>query len=156
VTACLTSLTTAVHTLCRSHTTLLHDQHTYAKPVTMSKRTQSKLSPFPISLRAVLTHDLEVGITGKYGTRYGASLRKGIKRMEISQHARYTCSFCGKNNVRRNAVGIWECKGSGCHKTVAGGAYTLSYVFQLTRGIDVANLALGPLPLPPCARLLAV
>ena len=33
---------------------------------------------------------------GKYGTRYGASLRKMVKKIEISQHAKYTCSFCGK------------------------------------------------------------
>jgi len=32
----------------------------------------------------------KVGIVGKYGTRYGASLRKLIKRMEISQHKKYT------------------------------------------------------------------
>jgi len=38
----------------------------------------------------------KVGITGKYGTRYGASLRKDIKKMEITQHGKYTCSFCGK------------------------------------------------------------
>ena len=30
-------------------------------------------------------------ITGKYGVRYGASLRKQIKKIEISQHAKYTC-----------------------------------------------------------------
>ena len=29
-------------------------------------------------------------MTGKYGTRYGASLRKQVKKMEITQHARYT------------------------------------------------------------------
>jgi hypothetical protein len=65
----------------------------------------------------------KVGVTGKYGTvgsrsrwfqnswlppasnrlirdivlqRYGASLRKQIKKMEVTQHARYTCTFCGK------------------------------------------------------------
>ena len=38
----------------------------------------------------------KVGIMGKYGTRYGASLRKMVKKIEISQHAKYTCSFCGK------------------------------------------------------------
>ncbi|KAL4916591.1 ribosomal L37ae protein family-domain-containing protein [Aspergillus aurantiobrunneus] len=66
----------------------------------------------------------KVGITGKYGTRYGASLRKQVKKMEVSQHARYICTFCGKNTVKRQAVGIWECKG--CKKTVAGGAYAVS------------------------------
>ena len=34
---------------------------------------------------------LQVHITGKYGVRYGASLRKQIKKIEISQHAKYTC-----------------------------------------------------------------
>lgn len=38
----------------------------------------------------------KVGIVGKYGTRYGASLRKVIKKMEVSQHSRFFCNFCGK------------------------------------------------------------
>lgn len=41
-------------------------------------------------------HTKKVGVVGKYGTRYGASLRKLVKKMEISQHAKYTCMFCGK------------------------------------------------------------
>jgi large subunit ribosomal protein L37Ae len=58
--------------------------------------------------------------------RYGASLRKMVKKMETSQHAKYTCAFCGKDTVKRQAVGIWNCKS--CKKTTAGGAYTVSYV----------------------------
>lgn len=46
--------------------------------------------------------------------------------MEISQHAKYSCTFCGKVTVKRQAVGIWTCKA--CKKTVAGGAYVVSYV----------------------------
>ncbi|CEP03007.1 60S ribosomal protein L37a [Plasmodiophora brassicae] len=72
----------------------------------------------------------KVGITGKYGTRYGASLRKQIKKIEVSQHARYTCSFCGKDTVKRAAVGIWNC--GGCRKVLAGGAYTVSTSTALT------------------------
>ena len=30
----------------------------------------------------------KVGIVGKYGTRFGASLRKIVKKIEISQHAK--------------------------------------------------------------------
>ncbi|KAL2886531.1 60S ribosomal protein L43 [Ceratocystis lukuohia] len=71
----------------------------------------------------------KVGVTGKYGTRYGSSLRKVAKKAEISQHARYTCAFCGKDNVKRHSVGIWNCKS--CNKTLAGGAYTLAYVLSL-------------------------
>ena len=43
----------------------------------------------------------KVGITGKYATRYGASLRKTVKKMEVSQHATYTCPFCGKDALKR-------------------------------------------------------
>eukprot|EP00727_Mastigamoeba_balamuthi_P010976 m51a1_g6500 putative 60S ribosomal protein L43e (93) ;mRNA; r:206511-207229 len=66
----------------------------------------------------------KVGIVGKYGTRYGAALRKQIKKIEISQHSRYTCPFCGKDAVKRSVVGIWSC--SSCRKTMAGGAYVMS------------------------------
>ncbi|KAG0414274.1 hypothetical protein HPB47_008555 [Ixodes persulcatus] len=63
----------------------------------------------------------KVGIVGKYGTRYGASLRKMAKKIEITQHAKYTCTFCGKETMKRTCVGIWKCRS--CAKTVAGGAY---------------------------------
>ena len=66
----------------------------------------------------------QVGVVGKYGTRYGASLRKIIKKVEITQHAKYTCAFCGKDSVKRSVVGIWTCRA--CKKQVAGGAYSLS------------------------------
>uniref|UniRef100_A0A2K5CWZ9 Ribosomal protein L37a n=1 Tax=Aotus nancymaae TaxID=37293 RepID=A0A2K5CWZ9_AOTNA len=64
----------------------------------------------------------KVGIVGKYGTHYGASLWKMVKKIEISQHLKYTCSFCGKTKMKRRAVGIWHCGSS--MKTVAGGAWT--------------------------------
>ncbi|OEL18674.1 60S ribosomal protein L37a-2 [Dichanthelium oligosanthes] len=70
----------------------------------------------------------KAGIVGKYGTRYGASLRKQIKKMEVSQHAKYFCEFCGKFAVKRRAVGIWGCKD--CGKVKAGGAYTMKYVLS--------------------------
>lgn len=38
----------------------------------------------------------KVGVVGKYGTRYGASLRKMLKKIEIQQHSRYICWFCGE------------------------------------------------------------
>lgn len=63
----------------------------------------------------------KVGIVGKYGTRYGATLRKQIKPYEISQRAQYECQACGKTRVRRVVVGIWKCRA--CERVFAGGAY---------------------------------
>ncbi|ERE74085.1 thioredoxin [Cricetulus griseus] len=48
-------------------------------------------------------------------TRYGASLRKMVKKSEISQHAKYTCSFCDKTKMKRQTVGIGHC--GSCMKT---------------------------------------
>lgn len=41
-------------------------------------------------------------ITWFSGTRYGASLRKQIKKMEVSQHSKYFCEFCGKVSFQLN------------------------------------------------------
>ena len=43
-------------------------------------------------------HTKKAGIVGKYGCRYGGTLRKVIKKMEVTQHAKYNCAFCGKNS----------------------------------------------------------
>ena len=80
----------------------------------------------------------KVGIVGKYGTRYGASLRKQIKKIEVSQHSKYFCSFCGKYAVKRSAVGIWKCKA--CKKCQAGGAYTLNTGASVTVRSTVRRL----------------
>merc|ERR1711874_261006 len=74
--------------------------------------------------RAMAKRTKKMGIVGKYGTRYGASLRKTVKKMEITQHSTYICPFCGKEAMKRKAVGIWEC--SRCAKVVAGGAWVYS------------------------------
>ena len=52
----------------------------------------------------------KVGIVEKYGTRFGATLRKIVKKFEISQHATYDTPFCGKKTINKTASGIWKCK----------------------------------------------
>ncbi|WBW73037.1 60S ribosomal protein L37a [Schizosaccharomyces osmophilus] len=68
----------------------------------------------------------KVGVTGKYGVRYGASLRRDVRKIEVQQHARYQCPFCGRNTVKRSAAGIWNCHGKACGKAMAGGAWTVT------------------------------
>ncbi|KAL7280876.1 hypothetical protein ACG7TL_005820 [Trametes sanguinea] len=64
----------------------------------------------------------KVGVTGKYGTRYGASLRKQVK----------------KDSVKRQAVGIWKC--NSCKKVIAGGAWTVSTTAAATVRSTVRRL----------------
>lgn len=80
----------------------------------------------------------KVGVVGKYGTRYGASLRKQVKKVELQQHATYGCPFCGKLSTKRQAVGIWKCRA--CSKTMSGGAWTLQTVAAATVRSTVARL----------------
>ncbi len=67
---------------------------------------------------------LNAGNIGKYGTRYGAKLRKQVKKIEIIQRELYDCIFCGRRSVKRIAAGIWRCKG--CRRCVAGGCWEIS------------------------------
>ncbi|EPR56953.1 ribosomal protein RPL37A [Toxoplasma gondii TgCatPRC2] len=80
----------------------------------------------------------KVGVVGKYGTRYGASLRKQVKKIELQQHAKYSCPFCGKMATKRQAVGIWKCRG--CSKVMTGGAWTLQTAAAATVRSTVARL----------------
>ncbi|MEM0043245.1 MAG: 50S ribosomal protein L37ae [Sulfolobales archaeon] len=64
-----------------------------------------------------------VGIAGRFGARYGSSLRKRWKAVMERRYSEYRCPYCGKISVlERIAVGIWRCPK--CGATWAGGAYT--------------------------------
>ena len=49
-----------------------------------------------------MTKGTKVRILGKYKTHYSTnnSIRKVVKKVEISQHTKYTCSFCGKTKMK--------------------------------------------------------
>lgn len=94
---------------------------------------------------------------------YGASLRKQVKKIEIQQHSKYTCTFCGKVTVKRHSVGIWDCKS--CKKTVRirpipGTTDGWETDNAMNRSLEVHTLCPHPLRRPHdrqsdgCARLL--
>ena len=80
----------------------------------------------------------KVGICGKYGCRYGASLRKVVKKFEITQRSKYVSPFSGKECVKRVATGIWKCKST--NRKIAGGAYMLSTAAAVTAKSTIARL----------------
>jgi len=46
--------------------------------------------------------------------------------------------FCGKNSVKRTAVGIWKCKHT--NKKIAGGAYQLATTAAVTAKTTIQRL----------------
>ncbi|CAO2592985.1 Putative 60S ribosomal protein L37a [Lemmus lemmus] len=42
-----------------------------------------------------------------------------MEKIEISQHIKYSCSFCVKTGTKRHATGIWRC-GSCTKQWLAG------------------------------------
>ena len=63
----------------------------------------------------------KVGIAGRFGPRYGSTVRKKYKRVMERLHAPHKCPNCGSYKVRRLSVGIWYCRK--CGFKFAGGAY---------------------------------
>lgn len=63
----------------------------------------------------------KLGITGKFGTRYGATLRKRVKAIEDVQKQWHLCPQCSSKRVKRVSIGIWKCRF--CDYTFTGGSY---------------------------------
>lgn len=64
----------------------------------------------------------KVKSSGRFGPRYGISVKKGIRSIDQRRAARYTCPRCYKKNVKRVSSGIWECRS--CSYKFSGGAYS--------------------------------
>ncbi|BAA80442.1 50S ribosomal protein L37Ae [Aeropyrum pernix K1] len=64
-----------------------------------------------------------VGPAGRYGPRYGVSVRKRVRDILARRYQPHECPFCGSTGtVRRVSVGVWSCRK--CGNTWAGAAYT--------------------------------
>merc|ERR1712087_123887 len=80
----------------------------------------------------------KVGIVGKFGTKFGATLRKIVKKFEVTQRAKYVSPFSGKECVKRQAVGIWHCKST--DRKIAGGAWTLNTAAAISAKTNINRL----------------
>ncbi len=64
----------------------------------------------------------KVGPTRGLGARYGSTVRKRYSKIVSSLKKAHKCPQCSAVAVRRQSVGVWECRK--CGFTFAGGAYT--------------------------------
>jgi len=63
----------------------------------------------------------KVGSTGRFGPRYGVSVRRRVGSVEKKQRQKHECPSCSKINVKRISTGIFKC--SSCEYKYASGAY---------------------------------
>ncbi|MCA1812522.1 MAG: 50S ribosomal protein L37ae [Halobacteriales archaeon] len=63
----------------------------------------------------------KASMTGRYGPRYGVSIRRRVLEVETRQRGRHTCPRCAAKALSRTSTGIWSCRK--CGHTYAGGAY---------------------------------
>ncbi len=63
----------------------------------------------------------KVGASGRFGSRYGVSLRNRFAAVEKRRKSFYECPQCAHKSVKRQAAGIWRCRH--CDLVFAGGAY---------------------------------
>ena len=68
-----------------------------------------------------------LGSSGRFGVRYGQSVKRRISDIELRQRKKQACIFCG-GQAKRKSKGIWKCKK--CGRTFAGHAYFLEKEYQ--------------------------
>jgi large subunit ribosomal protein L37Ae len=63
-----------------------------------------------------------VGSAGRFGVRYGNTLRRKVSDIEKQSRGKHKCPFCSKEaKVKRVSYGIWKC--AACEKVFVGKAY---------------------------------
>ncbi len=64
----------------------------------------------------------KLGVSAKFGARYGKKVRDTYSSVMKKQKNMYVCPRCGKRKVKRVGYAIFECQACGYRFT--GGAYT--------------------------------
>jgi len=61
------------------------------------------------------------GSSGRFGARYGKTIRKKIMRVEAIQRKKQICPYCKKPAAKRIAMAIFKCRN--CEAKFTGKAY---------------------------------
>lgn len=67
---------------------------------------------------------VKVGPTGRFGPRYGVTIRRRTREVEVELRRWHQCPKCKAKSVKRHASGIWVCRR--CGAKIASSAYTLA------------------------------
>jgi large subunit ribosomal protein L37Ae len=71
--------------------------------------------------------------TKRYGTRYGKTVKDKAAKIEKQQRSKYVCPSCSREQVKRVALGIWEC--NKCGAKFANKAYTIGKPIKIQTSV---------------------
>ena len=64
--------------------------------------------------------------SGRFGARYGKTVRARVVNVEVKQRKKQKCPYCGKLGAKRVSKGIWQCIRKKCGKKFASDVYYLN------------------------------
>mgnify|MGYP001562693680 CR=1 FL=1 len=70
-----------------------------------------------------MTRTKKVGSTGRFGARYGLTIKQKVLAIEKKTKTKYECPSCLKPRVKRVSKGVWSC--TKCNHKFAGGTFYL-------------------------------
>ncbi len=65
----------------------------------------------------------KIGSAGRFGSRYGKTIREKVSNIEKKQRKKQICPYCKKPAAKRLSMGIFICKK--CKAKFTGGAYSV-------------------------------
>jgi large subunit ribosomal protein L37Ae len=83
----------------------------------------------------------KVGITGRFGARYGRKAKRTVKTVEENMKKNHTCPQCDRPAVKRVSSGIWKCRK--CNAVFTGGAYLPSTPMGKTAARNIKRIVGG-------------
>ncbi|KHO45008.1 MAG: hypothetical protein QJ16_C0023G0018 [archaeon GW2011_AR1] len=85
----------------------------------LSTPVQIRAAPF----KKMTTKSKKTKSAGRFGARYGKTVRDKLVQVEKKQRVKQKCPFCEKIGLKRISKGVWNCPR--CEKTFASNVYYL-------------------------------
>lgn len=83
----------------------------------------------------------KVGVTGRFGARYGRKAKRTVKQIEENMKIYHNCPQCDRPAVKRVSAGIWKCRK--CNAVFTGGAYVPSTPMGKTAARNIKRIVGG-------------
>jgi large subunit ribosomal protein L37Ae len=84
----------------------------------------------------------KAGRAGRFGARYGVTIRQRVAKIEANMKALHKCPNCQTKAVRRVSTGIWGCRKCG-HKFTGGAWVPTTDAQKILRSVRERSVSRG-------------